>query len=150
VSQPYLALMERGQRPVPTRLLSKIAKLYRPGPTALPLESDFCGCARVRCAGGSSGQPRLSASVARRLARKRGDEAAEGRLDQMEAALNRARLAREDTLCQEGLSDAERCWLRQHRSENARHWNLLTDLDSESLPEEGDEKLSSQAEACAT
>jgi hypothetical protein len=42
--------------------------------------------------------------------------------------LEQIRLAKEDTLCHESLSSAEREWLRQRRSDDARHWNLLTDL----------------------
>jgi hypothetical protein len=59
---------------------------------------------------------------------------AAGRLRQVEQVLDRARLAREDTLCQDSLSDAERRWLRRARPPDARHWNLLTDLDLQSLP----------------
>ena len=198
VSQPYLALMERGRRPVPAQLLSKIAKLYRLGPSAMPLESDLVSSdsASLAAAVANLGYPpfrhlrhgrarnpaavlltaltatelemrivealpwvmvehsdldwdwliresklrdlqnRLGflVALARRVAVKRGDEAIEGRLSHVEEVLNRGRLAREDTLCQEGLSGAERRWLRERRSEDARHWNLLTDLDSASLP----------------
>lgn len=49
------------------------------------------------------------------------------------AALERSRLAGEDTLCRESMSEAERRWLRSHRSERAAHWNLLTDLKLEDL-----------------
>jgi DNA-binding XRE family transcriptional regulator len=198
VSQPYLALMERGQRPVPAQLLSRIAKLYCLGPTAMRLESDFVNSSNslslaaavanlgyppfhhlrrgrtknpavvllaaiaaetevrivealpwviaeysdldwdwlVREAKLRDVQNRLGflVTLARRVARKRSDKVVEDRLRRVEQVANRARLAREDTLCQERLSDAERRWLRQHRSADARHWNLLTDLDSASLP----------------
>lgn len=49
------------------------------------------------------------------------------------AGLERSRLANEDTLCKQSLSEAERCWLRSHRSRTAAHWNLLTDLKLEDL-----------------
>jgi transcriptional regulator with XRE-family HTH domain len=68
------------------------------------------------------------------VAEQRGAEAAQGRLRQVAAVLERARLVREDTLCQASLSGAERRWLRETRSNDAQHWNLLTDLDSEHLP----------------
>jgi hypothetical protein len=55
-------------------------------------------------------------------------------LSEAEEALYRARLAREDSLCQGGLTEAERSWLRQARPADARHWNLQTDLDAEHLP----------------
>ena len=42
--------------------------------------------------------------------------------------LRRSRLAVEGTLCRESMTQAERKWLRTHRSPTARHWNLLTDL----------------------
>jgi hypothetical protein len=73
-------------------------------------------------------------TLGRQIAGKRGDGAAAARLRKVEQALDRARLVREDTLCQESLSEAERRWLRRKRSREARHWNLLTDLDSGSLP----------------
>lgn len=199
VSQPYLALMERGRRPIPEQILPKIARLYRLGPTAISLQTDFvhsadsaslsAGVARLGyppfrhlrrgparnpaavllAAIATSGvevriveslpwlilayrdldwdwliresrlrdvQNRLGflVTLARQIAHRRDDNVMEDRLDHVEEALNRSRLAREDTLIQNDLSDAERRWLRQHRSADARHWNLLTDLDSRSLP----------------
>lgn len=41
VSQPYLALMERGERRVPVTLARKAAHLYGLSLTALPVESDW-------------------------------------------------------------------------------------------------------------
>ncbi|MDP3001354.1 MAG: helix-turn-helix transcriptional regulator [Bryobacterales bacterium] len=55
-------------------------------------------------------------------------------LSRVTARLERARLAREDTLCQENLSAAERAWLRKTRPAAAAHWNLLSDLRPEALP----------------
>ena len=55
-------------------------------------------------------------------------------LSRITARLERARLAREDTLCQENLSAAERDWLRRARSPAAAYWNLLSDLRPEALP----------------
>jgi transcriptional regulator with XRE-family HTH domain len=66
-------------------------------------------------------------TMARRLAesdRKREPETQA--LARLEERLYRSRLAREDTLCRETLTDAERRWLRRNRSEDARRWNLLT------------------------
>jgi hypothetical protein len=73
-------------------------------------------------------------TLGRRIAEKRGADAAQRKLREVEGALEHARLAREDSLCQGGLSTAERGWLRKKRSADARHWNLLTDLDAEHLP----------------
>jgi transcriptional regulator with XRE-family HTH domain len=47
--------------------------------------------------------------------------------------LERARLAREDTLCRESMPPAEREWLVTTRSSLARHWNLLTGLTADQL-----------------
>jgi hypothetical protein len=73
-------------------------------------------------------------TLGRRISEKRGAHASQRQLREVEEALDRARLAREDSLCQERLSEAERGWLRQSRPADARHWNLLTDLDAEHLP----------------
>ncbi|HEX5461019.1 MAG TPA: helix-turn-helix transcriptional regulator [Steroidobacteraceae bacterium] len=50
-----------------------------------------------------------------------------------ERQLERARLAREDTLCRESMPTAERHWLGANRSSLARHWNLLTGLTADQL-----------------
>lgn len=47
--------------------------------------------------------------------------------------IENARLAREDTFCHDSMTQAEREWLREHRSPTAAHWNLLTDMKGESL-----------------
>jgi transcriptional regulator with XRE-family HTH domain len=47
--------------------------------------------------------------------------------------LDSARLAREDTFCHDSVTQAERGWLREHRSPAAAHWNLLTDMKGEHL-----------------
>ena len=54
-------------------------------------------------------------------------------LDQPLKTLERSRLAAEDTLCKESMTQAERKWLRTHRSKTAWHWNLLSDLTVEQL-----------------
>jgi len=71
--------------------------------------------------------------LARQAARRRGDSELEERLASWEAALEPSRLAREDTLCKESMTQAERAWLRTHRPKLAKHWNLLTDLTVEQL-----------------
>ena len=68
-------------------------------------------------------------------------EVAEGRSDSDRAqklrgcleALERARLAREDTFCHDSMTEAERAWLRKNRSPTASHWNLLTDMEAKHL-----------------
>jgi hypothetical protein len=56
------------------------------------------------------------------------------RLREMVLGLEPSRLAREDTLCHDSMTEAERRWLRQQRPPQAQHWNLLTDLRREHLP----------------
>lgn len=75
-------------------------------------------------------------TVARKLAARAGGNAAARLLDPPLRRLERARLAREDTLLRRRLSDAERRWLRQHRTPDARHWNLLSDLKQSDLKPE--------------
>lgn len=53
----------------------------------------------------------------------------------VEHQLERARLAREDTLCRESMPEAERRWLADSRSPLARHWNLLTGMTTDTLPD---------------
>lgn len=72
-------------------------------------------------------------SLARRLAELRGQREAARLLAQQESALERSRLMREDTLCHESLTEAERRWLRKRRSAAAKRWRLLTDLTPERL-----------------
>jgi transcriptional regulator with XRE-family HTH domain len=73
-------------------------------------------------------------TLAAQVAEQRGNTQAALRLREIEGILDRARLVREDTLCQEALSDAERRWLRTARPPEAAHWNLLTDLRISHLP----------------
>lgn len=54
-------------------------------------------------------------------------------LDELEASLNTSRLANEDAFYRPPRTDGEREWLLQNRSDAARHWNLLTDLQAEHL-----------------
>jgi len=46
----------------------------------------------------------------------------------LETTLNESRLAREDVFYRSPRTEGEKEWLLQNRSEEARHWNLLTDL----------------------
>jgi transcriptional regulator with XRE-family HTH domain len=56
------------------------------------------------------------------------------KLKEYAAVLERSRLAMEDTLCHDSLTEAERKWLRLNRPDEAKHWNLLTDMRAENLP----------------
>jgi transcriptional regulator with XRE-family HTH domain len=74
------------------------------------------------------------AAVAKDLAAGRPEfESAFTQLSAIEQQLERARLAREDTLCRDSMPAAERRWLQAHRSTLARHWNLLTGLTANQL-----------------
>jgi hypothetical protein len=54
-------------------------------------------------------------------------------LEKEKQLLEEARLAKEDTLAHEAMPNSEREWIKQYRSDDARHWNLLTDLSPEHL-----------------
>lgn len=71
--------------------------------------------------------------LARQLAEKNNNSALARSLAEQMAVLERSRLVAEDTLCKESMTQAERRWLRTHRSPAAVHWNLLTDLTVEHL-----------------
>jgi len=73
-------------------------------------------------------------SLATQVASSKGDHAAVSTLAAVEQRLERSRLVREDTLCREGMPQAERRWLGTARSPEAAHWNLLSDLRPERLP----------------
>lgn len=72
-------------------------------------------------------------SLARRLSEKAPAADRTTALSSLEATLDRSRLAREDFFPRPPRSDTEREWLGQNRSEEARHWNLLSDLRPEHL-----------------
>jgi transcriptional regulator with XRE-family HTH domain len=67
--------------------------------------------------------------LAEEFAEKAGDVSRKKSLSQTKAVIERSRLAREDTLSNKSMTQAERKWLRRNRPSKARHWNLLTDLD---------------------
>jgi transcriptional regulator with XRE-family HTH domain len=66
--------------------------------------------------------------LARQVAERKEQQATAGALAAVEQRLERSRLAREDTLGHESMTQAERRWLRERRSTQAQHWNLLTSL----------------------
>jgi transcriptional regulator with XRE-family HTH domain len=71
--------------------------------------------------------------LARQAAEKGGSSQVGEELAARVAKLEPSRLAKEDTLCKESMTRAERAWLREHRPKSAEHWNLLTDLTVEQL-----------------
>lgn len=70
-------------------------------------------------------------SVGRRLAKLQGEDRKAAELGKVESSLERSRLAREDTLCHDSMTEVEKKWLRRNRPAQARHWRLLTDLSPE-------------------
>lgn len=60
------------------------------------------------------------------------NETTANKLATVQARLEDARLAKEDTLGR-AATDAERHYLREHRPAAAQHWNLLTTLRAEDL-----------------
>jgi len=73
-------------------------------------------------------------TLAHQLAAKPVDAWRARNLKEYAAVLERSRLVKEDTLCHDSLTEAERTWLRQNRPAEAAHWNLLTDMKAENLP----------------
>ena len=53
-------------------------------------------------------------------------------LQSLEQTLADSKLAKEDSFCKE-LSEPERRWLREYRSEEAKQWHLLSDLRPDAL-----------------
>jgi len=202
VSQPYLAMLERGQRRLTPELALRAVKACDVPPTALPpsqprfprlrltaakLAKDLAGLGYpgfaylrsrywkpknpgevllaalaqndleprlvealpwlvlrywtldwnwvVREAKVRDLQNRLGfvVGLARSLAERARDERKAWTLTNLERELEHSRLARDDTLCRASLPEAERRWLTEHRSEEARHWNLLTDWTADAL-----------------
>jgi transcriptional regulator with XRE-family HTH domain len=54
-------------------------------------------------------------------------------LKHLEDQVERSRLVRQDTFCNERMTQAERKWLQKKSSPQAQHWNLLSDLQPEYL-----------------
>jgi len=73
-------------------------------------------------------------TLAREVLERGGRVDAAAKLGAQESALGRSLLAREDTLGHESMSRVEREWLRENRPEQARRWNLLSDLRADQLP----------------
>jgi transcriptional regulator with XRE-family HTH domain len=71
--------------------------------------------------------------LARLLAAQKEGSGVGPRLYQVEQGLRRSLLAKEDTYCNQRMTEAERRWLHEHRSQEAATWNLLSDLRPEHL-----------------
>jgi transcriptional regulator with XRE-family HTH domain len=76
----------------------------------------------------------FAVAVASQVAEEKNDNERAQRLQTHVEMLERARLAREDTFCHDSMTQAEKAWLREHRTTTAAHWNLLTDMKASQLP----------------
>jgi transcriptional regulator with XRE-family HTH domain len=75
----------------------------------------------------------FAVTLARKVAERREDPAASEALRGIELRLFPSVLLREDTFCHEQITSAERRWLKDNRTAEAQHWNVLSDLSSERL-----------------
>lgn len=75
----------------------------------------------------------FTVTLARQVVEKPGSQKKSSELAVQENLLERSRLVREDTYCHDSLTDVEKRWLRENRSPEAQHWNLLTDLTAQQL-----------------
>ncbi len=90
----------------------------------------------VRHAKLSDAQNRLGflLSLARHAAKKNGDaKKKEVLLRELLATLEDARLLREDAFNRGSLTETEKVWLEKNRSDEARHWRVLSDLSVDRL-----------------
>ncbi len=71
-------------------------------------------------------------TLARELAEKNSLDSSQ-HLRLLESHLERSRLVRQDTFCNESMTQAEKKWLQSQASPQAQHWNLLSDLRPEHL-----------------
>jgi transcriptional regulator with XRE-family HTH domain len=69
-------------------------------------------------------------SVAREVARTQGHADVAQTLAHWESVLENSRLQKEDAFAQDALTQAERAWLRNNRSDVAARWNLLTGISA--------------------
>ncbi len=72
-------------------------------------------------------------ALARHVAARKDQPETAAKLAAVEQQLEQSRLVREDTLCRDSMTQAERRWLRERRPTLAQHWNLLTGLVPEHL-----------------
>ncbi len=70
-------------------------------------------------------------TVARELAERERRDVAADVLRHWEGVLEHSRLQREDAFA--ALTEAERTWLRTHRSPEAAQWNLLTNMSADTV-----------------
>lgn len=111
------------------------ARLVEALPWVVLAFSDMPWSRLVRTAKAYDLQNRLGyvTNVARRVAEYRGDMETAKKLQRPESELERSLLVREETLCNETMTNAERKWLVTNRTDEAKHWRLLTNLSPKHL-----------------
>lgn len=72
-------------------------------------------------------------TLARRLAELRKFDVRSTELHKLESLLDDSRLAKEDVFYRPPRTESEREWLKTNRTDDAVHWNLLTDMKPEHL-----------------
>lgn len=72
-------------------------------------------------------------SIACKLAEKSGDTQKATEFKRRLNNLEKSRLVKEDTLCRQNMTEAEKRWILQNRSAEAKHWNIISDLSAEHL-----------------
>ncbi len=72
-------------------------------------------------------------NVAGQMAEKKNDRSLANLLHTRETELEPSMLAREGTLCNENMTNAERRWLDSNRSLDAKHWRVLTSMTPQSV-----------------
>lgn len=72
-------------------------------------------------------------SLARKVAEKKGEKEKVAALKRREVALADSRLFKEDTLCADSLTEAEKRWISENRTAEAEFWRVLSDLKAEHL-----------------
>jgi transcriptional regulator with XRE-family HTH domain len=72
-------------------------------------------------------------SIALKLAEKSGDTEKAAEFKRRLNELEKSRLVKEDTLCCQNMTKAEKRWILQNRSAEAEHWNIISDLLAEHL-----------------
>jgi len=72
-------------------------------------------------------------ALARRQAELRDAVTRSRELRQLEDLLYESRLAKEDVFYRPPRTESEKKWIRENRTEDAAHWNLLTDMKPEHL-----------------
>jgi transcriptional regulator with XRE-family HTH domain len=72
-------------------------------------------------------------TMARHLVERQSNDTRASELRKLESTLEDSRLAKEDVFYRPLRTESEREWLRKNRTEDAVHWNLLTDMRPEHL-----------------